>query len=151
MNFLIHLGYTLVLSRILYLDYPELILALIFGVFLDFDHIFRYIPKLINEKKLLPTNTYMKTFIQEPVFYPVILVLSFILKTYIPLIFFTLHLVLDYPFVNNNRPLYPLNNFEIKGIFNFKTKVYWIFTISSIIFFIIIFSINKNYNYFFTI
>jgi hypothetical protein len=147
MNFLIHLIYTLIFSELLNLNFYNFILALIFGLLIDLDHIFLYIPTLIKTKKIIPIGVYLKTFIQEPVFYPIVICISLILKTLTPLIFFTLHLILDYIFSSKNRPFFPFSKLEINGPFNLKTKFYWIFTLFSIILFCIYFLINDNYNY----
>ncbi|MBN2421816.1 hypothetical protein JXB41_01200 [Candidatus Woesearchaeota archaeon] len=147
MNIFIHLGYTLIFSELLNLSYYNFILAFIFGVLVDLDHVFYYMLRLIKRKKIILLNSYKKTFVQEAIFYPVVILASIILKSAVPIIFFTLHIVIDYLFVSRSRPFAPFSKLEFKGIFNPKTGIYWIFMIASFVLFFVYFAVNRNYVY----
>ncbi|MBD3203850.1 hypothetical protein GF327_06120 [Candidatus Woesearchaeota archaeon] len=147
MNFLVHLIYTTIFSKMLNLSDTNLFLAFFFGTVIDIDHMFRYFPALFKNKKIIQKETYLKTFLQEPIFVPVILLICLVLKTLIPLFFFAIHLLLDYSFSSVNRPYSPLINKEYTGLFNFRSKTYWLFTAVSVILFIVFFSFAENLDY----
>jgi hypothetical protein len=145
MHILVHLIWTLVPSLLMNLDPFNFFLALVFGVLIDLDHIIPLIPYAIKNKTLFYTNKYIKTPVQEIIFSPVIILICVFAKTWVPLVFFLIHIILDYLFASINRPFSPFSKFEIKAPFNLRTPFYWIFTAFSIIFFVIFLFFNNNY------
>ncbi len=147
MNLFVHLSYTLVMARILNLDKFNMVLALIFGIFIDLDHIYYYIPNLIKKRKIIQIGYKHRTFIQEPVFYPVVIFFSYIYRTLTPIIFFSLHLLLDYMIKMEQKPFWPLSHWKYNKGMKSYGRLYWVFTIISLILFIVFFLYNNNYVY----
>ena len=147
MNLFVHLSYTLIIAKILNLDKFNFFLAIIFGVLIDLDHIYYYVKNLYKEKKIIQRGYKHRTFLQEPVFYPVVITISIIYKTLSPVIFFSLHLVFDYILDIKRKPFWPFNNLSLKKGIKSYGKLYWLITLTSIILFIVFFLFNNNYKY----
>lgn len=147
MNIIVHLIWTVLPSVAMHLDKRDFILALVFGVLIDLDHIIPLIPYAIKNKKIFYSGIYIKTPVQEAIFAPVIALISLYFRTWVPIIFFSIHIVLDYLFASVNRPFSPFSKFELRAPFNPKTKVYWIFSLASVIIFLIFMLQEGNYEY----
>ena len=120
MNFIVHILSVLVLGKYLNLGSYEWLLAFIFGVLIDIDHLIK-IPlfmKLKNSKTMRHLN--WRTSFQEPIAFLWIIPLSVFLKSYIPLVFFTMHIILDYMMSYHKKPLFPFINFIFKDTKKFK-------------------------------
>tara|TARA_Y100000310_G_scaffold219247_1_gene220635 strand:- start:843 stop:1244 length:402 start_codon:yes stop_codon:yes gene_type:complete len=105
----------LVLGKYLDLSFYEFVLAFIFGVLVDIDH-FLKIPifvKLKNFRTIRHLN--WRTPLQEPVSYLWVVPLSVFIGSYVPVVFFSLHLVLDYIVSFQKKPFFPFSNFRIKN------------------------------------
>jgi len=132
-----HLAINLILIKILNLAGSDIILALIFGNLVDLDHLFhlklilkdwRY---LYNDKKML------RTFIQEPISLIWILPLCLLLRNFIPLIFWSVHVLMDYLVVIKKKPFWPISNTVVKtGVIPSGSRIEWM--ISSSTFFLVV-------------
>ncbi len=115
MNTFTHMLSVLVLGKYLDLSFYEFVLAFIFGVLVDIDH-FLKIPifvKLKNFRTIRHLN--WRTPLQEPVSYLWVVPLSVFIGSYVPVVFFSLHLVLDYIVSFQKKPFFPFSNFRIKN------------------------------------
>jgi membrane-bound metal-dependent hydrolase YbcI (DUF457 family) len=129
MIFFTHLLLVLVLIKFLALAKTEIVYALAFGVFIDFDHVFKlpmYVKYFVKNKKnvtfkdfwnspsdAVTVNT--RSFVQEPVFLLFVIPFSVLVKSFIPLLFFGLHVFLDYLTFAAKKPFYPFSNYSCRG------------------------------------
>jgi hypothetical protein len=127
MTILTHTLVTTVGVRYLHLSGNEALLAYIFGVVIDLDHFIK-IPLYLKKHNFKIRDILQKPFpkekqynwrtsLQEPVALLWIIPLSIFLKTPVPVIFFALHLLLDYLMSYQKLPFYPFSGFKIKGFF----------------------------------
>ena len=131
MNLLAHLLITLLLSEIMNLSQTEILWALLFGVIIDFDHLLK-IPLYLKQNGLKMVRYWnWRTSLQEPVSYLWIIPLSFYLQSWVPIIFFSVHLMLDYLCCFEKKPFYPFSDFKIKER---KAKTDEIFGILTVVF-----------------
>lgn len=115
MNPLTHIFSVIVLGKLLHLTSPEWILAFIFGVALDIDHLFK-LPLFLKLKNFKEQrHLHWRTPLQEPISYLWIIPLSIVIGSYVPVLFFTLHLLLDYSMSYAKSPLFPFHHFTMKG------------------------------------
>tara|TARA_Y100000310_G_scaffold337076_1_gene423202 strand:- start:85 stop:504 length:420 start_codon:yes stop_codon:yes gene_type:complete len=115
MNTFTHILSVLVLGKYLDLSFYEFVLAFIFGVLVDIDHLLK-IPifiKLKNFRTIRHLN--WRTPLQEPISYLWVVPLSIFIGSYVPVVFLSLHLVLDYMTSFQKKPFFPFSNFKIKN------------------------------------
>jgi hypothetical protein len=100
----------------LHLTGKERLLAYAFGCAVDVDHIIKapYYLKAVGlkEKKL---GYYWRSSLQEPVALLWILPLCLALGTAVPILFFTMHVAMDYSVRFEKMPLYPYSRWVTRG------------------------------------
>lgn len=117
MTFISHTLVTTAGIQILNLQGWDLILAYIFGVLIDFDHIVKS-PLYFEKNKFKKEKYYhWRTSLQEPVALLWIIPLSIFIRSPAPIIFFISHLILDYFISYNKLPLYPFSKCSTRGLF----------------------------------
>ena len=117
MTFISHTLITTAGVQILHLQGYELYLAYIFGVLVDFDHIFKAHLYFSKNKFNKEKHYHWRTSLQEPVALLWILPLSIFINSTVPIIFFISHLSLDYLVSYNKLPFYPFSKYSTKGLF----------------------------------
>ncbi|MCH7759535.1 hypothetical protein IID20_04225 [Patescibacteria group bacterium] len=138
-----HTMVTIVGITALQLQGGDMALAFLFGVAIDLDHVIK-IPlfrKLTKWWKFKHLN--WRTPLQEPISLLWIIPLSIWLSTWVPIIFFLLHLALDYITGYSKKPFFPFSNYSTRGLFaNWSDtwKEIGIFVISALITLWLIFS-----------
>ncbi|MFX0013086.1 MAG: hypothetical protein ACFFB2_04595 [Promethearchaeota archaeon] len=114
MNFLAHLIVTLVFVKIADLSGMNIFWALMFGVFIDFDHLIK-LPLYIKQNGFKIVRYWnWRTGFQEPVSLLWIIPLNIYIHTWVPVFFFITHIVLDYLMSYEKQPFYPFSSFTIK-------------------------------------
>ncbi|MEO8451348.1 MAG: hypothetical protein ABI647_16255 [Gemmatimonadota bacterium] len=93
----------------------DVVLAYAFGVAVDIDHLIKmpfYLRTvgLRNEK-----GYYWRSSLQEPVAFLWIIPLCFFLGTWVPALFFAIHLAMDYSVRYEKMPWYPYSPFVTRG------------------------------------
>lgn len=145
MTFISHTLVTAIGAQALHLQAWDLVLAYVFGVLIDLDHLIK-LPRYFktkrselgmwniffsclvglslhyqNKKFIFRRQPYhRRTSLQEPVTLFWIIPLSFFINSWIPVIFFMGHLVLDYLTTFDKLPFYPFSKFHTRG---FLSKV----------------------------
>lgn len=111
MWFIVHLIFTYALIRLFNITSRyEMVLALIFGVLIDLDHLIK-LPKYIKENGWhVVKHWHFRTGLQEPISYIWVLPLCLILDSWVPFVAFTGHLILDYVMSYEKTPLWPITN-----------------------------------------
>jgi hypothetical protein len=109
----------------LHLTGRERLLAYAFGCAVDVDHIIKapfYLKAVgLKEKKL---GYYWRSSLQEPVALLWIFPLCLALGTAVPILFFTMHVAMDYSVRFEKMPLYPYSNWVTRGfLINVPDKV----------------------------
>jgi membrane-bound metal-dependent hydrolase YbcI (DUF457 family) len=119
-NIVAHLLVTLLFAKMANLSGMDFLLAMLFGVCIDFDHIIR-LPLYLKQNGFKIVRYWnWRTGFQEPISYLWIVPLCLYFQTWVPVFFFTTHIVLDYLMSYKKQPFYPLSNFTIKER---KTKI----------------------------
>ena len=93
--------------RVLKLTGNDAVLAYVFGVGVDIDHAFKapfYLRHVGLTRKL---GYYWRTSLQEPVALFWIVPLCFFLGTWVPVLFFSIHVAMDYAVSFEKMPWYP--------------------------------------------
>ena len=111
-----HILVTTVGVKALQLHGGDVALAYAFGVAIDIDHVLKlpyYLKAVGLEEKQL--GYYWRSSLQEPVGFFWIVPLCFFLGTYIPALFYFLHLCLDYSVRFEKMPLYPYSKWVARG------------------------------------
>ncbi len=143
MTILSHILFTTSGVKIMELNGKELLLAYVFGVLIDLDHLVK-LPLYLKKnnfkisnifKQSLPRERYYnwRTSLQEPIALSWIIPIAIFLNSIIPIIFFLSHLFLDYLMNYRKSPFYPLSKFAIRGLstsISNKTKEFIIIIIS---------------------
>jgi hypothetical protein len=97
-------------------------LAFAFGVAIDIDHVVKapfYLKFAgLKEKKM---GYYWRSSLQEPVGFLWIIPLSLYLGTFVPVLFYAMHLAMDYSVSFEKMPFYPYSNWVTRG---------WLLTVS---------------------
>ena len=115
---LAHLLVTSAGAKLMSLQGQEMLLAYGFGVLIDADHIIK-LPKYFKKHNLkIVRGLRWRTVLQEPVALLWIIPLCFYLSTWVPLIFFVGHLILDYASGFLKKPFSPFSNYETWGFLN---------------------------------
>lgn len=116
MKIFTHILVTTVGVKLLHLHGAEVPLAYAFGVAIDIDHLIKlpfYLKAVgLKEKKL---GYYWRSSLQEPVGLLWIVPLCFFLNTYVPALFYVMHLCLDYSVRFEKLPLYPYSKWVARG------------------------------------
>jgi len=101
--------------RLLKLTGSDVVLAYVFGVGVDLDHVIKapFYLKAIGLKN--ERGYYWRTSLQEPVALLWILPLCFFLGTWVPAIFFVIHLAMDYSVGYEKMPWYPYSPLVTQG------------------------------------
>jgi hypothetical protein len=117
---IVHIIFTIALLRVFSISGNyEIILAFVFGVLIDIDHLLK-IPGYIKQNGFHIVRYWpLRTSIQEPISYIWVIPLCIILNSWVPFVFFTAHLVLDYIMAYKKRPLWPISKIEF-GVENKK-------------------------------
>jgi hypothetical protein len=90
-------------------------LAYAFGVGQDIDHAIK-LPYYLRSVGLKNRKGYYwRSSLQEPVAFLWIIPLSIMLGTFVPALFFAIHLVLDYSVGYEKMPFYPYTNYITRG------------------------------------
>ncbi|MFX0151544.1 MAG: hypothetical protein ACFFAJ_12230 [Candidatus Hodarchaeota archaeon] len=114
MNVIAHILITILFIELTDIKGIDILWAVIFGVIIDLDHLIK-IPLYIKQNGLKIVRLWdWRTPFQEPISYLWIIPLSIFLQTWVPLFFFTIHILLDYLMSFKKKPLYPFTDFEIK-------------------------------------
>jgi hypothetical protein len=101
--------------RVLKLTGSDAVLAYVFGIGLDIDHAFKapfYLRSVGLKRKL---GYYWRTSLQEPVALLWIVPLCFFLGTWIPVLFFLIHVAMDYGVSFEKMPWYPYSPLVTQG------------------------------------
>lgn len=97
------------------------LLAFLFGVLVDLDHLKIFSPKHINNgdwRKFLNRELPIRSFLQEPISIFWVVPLSFYLHNPVPMAAWAVHVFLDYLMEGCKKPFWPIANFTLKkGIF----------------------------------
>ncbi|RMF06789.1 hypothetical protein D6764_01415 [Candidatus Woesearchaeota archaeon] len=139
MNILAHLFSVLLAARHLNLSSSDMALAVIFGVLLDADHILKLPLYYSLPKSKRKRHFNWRTPLQEPVSLLWIVPLSIYLQTMVPVLFFILHLALDYLMSYPKKPFFPYSNFSLKPTQKLKRDLAFeiIFTVVLCIFLVV--------------
>lgn len=107
MTIVTHVLATTLGVRVLKLHGSDALLAYAFGVGVDIDHALKapFYLKAVGRKRQL--GYYWRTSLQEPVALLWIVPLCFFLGTWVPLLFFSIHLAMDYSVGYEKMPWYP--------------------------------------------
>jgi hypothetical protein len=108
----------------LHLTGKERLLAYAFGCAIDIDHVIKapfYLRAVgLKDKR----GYYWRSSLQEPVALLWILPLCLALGTALPILFFTMHIAMDYSVRFEKMPLYPYSNWVTRGfLINVPDKV----------------------------
>jgi len=117
MTIVTHVLATTLGVRALKLTGSDAILAYAFGVGVDIDHAIKapFYLRTVGRKREL--GYYWRTSLQEPVALLWIIPLCFFLGTWIPALFFLIHLAMDYSVGYEKMPWYPYTPAVTQGFF----------------------------------
>src|SRR5438552_16922243 len=101
--------------RLLKLTGSDVVLAYVFGVGVDLDHVIKapFYLKAIGLKN--ERGYYWRSSLQEPVALLWILPLCWFLATVVPLVFFAIHVAMDYSVRFEKMPFYPYSTRVTRG------------------------------------
>ena len=100
--------------RVLKLTGSDAVLAYVFGVGVDIDHAIK-LPFYWRAGLRKEKGYYWRTSLQEPVALLWIIPLCFFLGTWVPAIFFLIHLAMDYSVGYEKMPWYPYSPLVTQG------------------------------------
>jgi len=124
MTILSHVLVTALGVNILNLAGNDVLYAYTFGVLPDLDHIVK-IPNYLKDNGFKFVRKYpWRTFLQEPVMLLPIAVFSLVVASFVPFLFFGIHLLLDYLISYEKKPLSPFFGYSTKGIFKNTKDIY---------------------------
>ena len=113
MNAIAHFLVTLVFAKVFNLTEYEFLLALLFGVLIDLDHLVK-LPLYLKQNGLAVVRYWnWRTSLQEPVSLLWIVPVSLFLQSWVPVFFFLTHVALDYLMCYEKRPFFPFSDFTI--------------------------------------
>jgi hypothetical protein len=101
--------------RVLKLTGSDAVLAYVFGVGVDIDHVIKA-PFYWRAGLRKERGYYWRTSLQEPVALLWIIPLCFFLGTWVPVLFFLIHLAMDYSVGYEKMPWYPYSPLVTQGI-----------------------------------
>jgi membrane-bound metal-dependent hydrolase YbcI (DUF457 family) len=114
MNVITHLLVSLFLIELTGITGLDILWAITFGVLVDLDHVIK-IPLYLKENRFKIVRLWdWRTPFQEPISYLWIVPLSLYFQTWVPVLFFTVHLCLDYMMSYKKKPFYPFSEFTLK-------------------------------------
>jgi hypothetical protein len=146
MTILPHLLVTTVGVQLLGLEGKDIILAYAFGYGVDLvDHPIKLPLYLKKNGRKNEKNYHWRTPLQEPVALLWIVPLSVYLGTFVPALFFSLHVLLDYMVSYEKRPFYPFSTYSTEGILTSYTdskKEVWTSAVS--VLFIVVLLVIKS-------
>ena len=101
--------------RVFKLTGSDALLAYVFGVGVDIDHVIKapFYLRAVGRKRQL--GYYWRTSLQEPVALLWIIPLCFFLGTWVPALFFVIHLAMDYAVGYEKMPWYPYSPVVTQG------------------------------------
>lgn len=138
MNFVAHTLLTLILISFMHVTGTNVFLAIAFGVLLDIDHIFK-IPGYIRKNGFKYVHNYpFRSFVQEPVLFAILIPFCFVFDNFIPLIFFSSHLFLDYLMDYDKRPFGFLSEYTVKGFVKSFSRAEFAITAGLLIMFLFV-------------
>ncbi|MGA2623970.1 MAG: hypothetical protein ABSF91_08970 [Bacteroidota bacterium] len=118
MTIIPHLLLTTLGVQVLGLEGKDIVLAYSFGYGVDIvDHPIKLPLYLKKNGRKNEKHYHWRTPLQEPIALLWIVPLSFYLGTFVPAIFFTAHVFLDYCASYEKRPLYPFSMYSTEGFF----------------------------------
>ncbi len=120
MNIFTHIVAVLVLAKAMSLNSSDLLIALVFGVGVDIDHLLKLPLYFSLPKSKRKRHLNWRTPLQEPISLLWVAPLSIYLSSFVPVIFFSLHLLLDYLMSYSKRPFFPYSNLKMKGAMRLK-------------------------------
>jgi len=100
--------------RVLKLSGSDAVLAYVFGVGVDIDHAIK-LPFFWRAGLRKERGYYWRTSLQEPVALLWIVPLCFFLGTWVPVLFFLIHLAMDYSVGYEKMPWYPYSPLVTQG------------------------------------
>ncbi|MHA1941513.1 MAG: hypothetical protein ACXABI_05345 [Candidatus Hodarchaeales archaeon] len=113
MNIIAHVLVTILFIKIGDLAGVDIFWAILFGVVIDLDHLIKA-PLYLKQNGFKTVRLWnWRTSLQEPVSYLWIIPLAVYLQTWVPVFFFTIHLILDYMMSFEKQPFYPFSEFKI--------------------------------------
>ncbi len=115
MTIVTHILVTTVGVQALHLTGKERILAYAFGCAVDIDHVVKapYYLKAIGLKD--KRGYYWRSSLQEPVALLWVIPLSILLQTYVPVLFLTIHMAMDYSVRYEKMPFFPYSWWITRG------------------------------------
>lgn len=116
MNIISHALLTAAGVSILSLDTNNMILAYVFGVGIDLDHLIKIVPYIRENGLARKRHYHWRTSLQEPVSLLWVVLLSIYLSSFVPVVFFLGHVILDYLMSYEKLPFYPFSNLKTRGI-----------------------------------
>lgn len=141
MTILPHLLLTTLGLQVLGLEGKDVALAYAFGYGIDLvDHPIKLPLYLKKNGRTNEKHYHWRTPLQEPVALLWIVPLSVYLGTYVPVVFFMSHLLLDYFVSYEKRPLYPFSTFTTEGFLprvSDSAKEIWASAICAVLSFIL--------------
>ncbi len=134
MTILPHVLLTTVGVQVLGLEGKDIVLAYSFGYGIDLiDHPIKLPLYLRKNGRKNEKNYHWRTPLQEPVALLWIVPLSVYLRTYVPVLFFVSHVLLDYMVSYEKRPFFPFSTYSTEGIltgFSDTSKEIWTCAVS---------------------
>ena len=100
--------------RVMKLTGSDAVLAYVFGVGVDIDHAIKA-PFFLKAGYRKERGYYWRTSLQEPVALLWIVPLCFFLRTWVPALFFLIHLAMDYSVGYEKMPWYPYSPLVTQG------------------------------------
>ena len=100
--------------RVMKLTGSDAVLAYVFGVGVDIDHAIKA-PFFLKAGYRKERGYYWRTSLQEPVALLWIIPLCFFLGTWVPAVFFLIHLAMDYSVGYEKMPWYPYSPLVTQG------------------------------------
>lgn len=114
MTIVTHVLATTLGVRVLKLTGSDAVLAYVFGVGVDIDHVIKA-PFYWRAGLRKERGYYWRTSLQEPVALLWIIPLCFFLGTWVPALFFLIHLAMDYSVGYEKMPWYPYSPLVTQG------------------------------------
>ena len=115
MTIVTHFLATTLAAQALGLEGQDRVLAYVFGMAVDIDHAVKapYYLKAIGLKD--KRGYYWRSSLQEPVALLWIIPLCFFLGTMVPILFFAIHVAMDYSVRFEKMPFYPYSSYVTRG------------------------------------
>lgn len=127
MNVVSHLLLTTVAIQTFGLQGKDMLLAYTFGNAIDLDHAFTWFKQQHRHKSWLERFLTEKshTIVHEPIFILPITTISFLLQSFLPLLFWSFHILIDHVILRSSkRPGYPWNkNWYTYGLFSLNHRL----------------------------